>query len=53
MAKYTDKSIQFSEKFESFLKDRCTVEDEYARALKKLTKTYAPKLKEQEEFYDK
>lgn len=52
-AKYTEKSLQFCEKYESFLKDRCTVEDDYAKALKKLTKTYTPKLKEQEEFYNK
>ncbi|CAF1671049.1 unnamed protein product, partial [Adineta ricciae] len=53
VSKYTDKSLQFCEKYESFLKDRCTVEDEYAKALKKLTKTYTPKLKDQEEFYNK
>ncbi|CAF0920374.1 unnamed protein product [Adineta steineri] len=53
VAKYTDKSLQFCEKYESFLKDRCTVEDEYAKALKKLTKTYTPKLKDQEEFFNK
>ncbi|CAF0825923.1 unnamed protein product [Rotaria sp. Silwood1] len=53
VAKYAEKSLQFCEKYESFLKDRCTVEDEYAKALKKLTKTYTPKLKEQEEFYNK
>ena len=35
------------------MKDRCTIEDDYARALKKLIKTYTPKLKEQEEFYNK
>ncbi|CAF3363903.1 unnamed protein product [Rotaria sp. Silwood1] len=52
VAKYAEKSLQFCEKYESFLKDRCTVEDEYAKALKKLTKTYTPKLKEQEEFYN-
>ncbi|CAF0972562.1 unnamed protein product [Rotaria sp. Silwood1] len=53
VSKYTEKSLQFCEKYESFLKDRCTIEDDYAKALKKLTKTYAPKLKEQEEFYNK
>ena len=53
VAKYTEKSLQFCEKYESFLKDRCTVEDDYAKALKKLTKTYTPKLKEQEEFCNK
>lgn len=53
VAKYTEKSLQFCEKYESFLKDRCTVEDDYAKALKKLTKTYTPKLKEQEDFYNK
>lgn len=53
MSKYTDKSLQFCEKYESFLKDRSTVEDDYAKALKKLTKTYTPKIKEQEEFYNK
>ncbi len=52
-AKYTEKSLQFCEKYESFLKDRCTVEDDYAKALKKLTKTYTPKVKEQEDFYNK
>lgn len=53
VSKYTEKSIQFCEKYESFLKDRCTIEDDYAKALKKLTKTYSPKSKEQEEFYNK
>ncbi|CAF3783803.1 unnamed protein product [Adineta steineri] len=53
VTKYTEKSIQFCEKYESFLKDRSTIEDDYAKALKKLTKTYSPKLKEQEEFYNK
>ncbi|UJR21560.1 hypothetical protein I4U23_024643 [Adineta vaga] len=53
VTKYTEKSIQFCEKYEAFLKDRCSVEDDYAKALKKLTKTYTPKLKEQEEFYNK
>ncbi|CAF2834271.1 unnamed protein product [Rotaria sp. Silwood2] len=53
VSKYTEKSLQFCEKYESFLKDRCTIEDDYAKGLKKLTKTYAPKLKEQEEFYNK
>ncbi|CAM4750843.1 unnamed protein product [Rotaria magnacalcarata] len=53
VSKYTEKSIQFCEKYESFLKDRSTIEDDYARALKKLTKTYTPKSKEHEEFYNK
>ncbi|CAF2144020.1 unnamed protein product [Rotaria magnacalcarata] len=53
VAKYAEKSLQFCEKYESFLKDRCIVEDEYAKALKKLTKTYTPKLKEHEDFYNK
>ncbi|CAF0941527.1 unnamed protein product [Rotaria sordida] len=53
VSKYTEKSLQFCEKYESFLKERSTIEDDYAKALKKLTKTYAPKLKEQEEFYNK
>lgn len=53
ISKYTEKSIQFCEKYESFLKDRCTIEDEYAKSLKKLTKTYTPKTKEQEDFYNK
>ncbi|CAF0722039.1 unnamed protein product [Adineta ricciae] len=53
VTKYTEKSIQFCEKYEAFLKDRCTVEDDYAKALKKLTKTYTPKHKEQEEFHNK
>jgi hypothetical protein len=53
ISKYTEKSIQFCEKYESFLKDRCTIEDDYAKSLKKLTKIYTPKQKEQEEFYNK
>ena len=51
--KHGEKTVQFYEKYESFLRDRCLIEDEYARALKKLTKTYTPKAKEQEEFYNK
>ncbi|CAF1019187.1 unnamed protein product, partial [Didymodactylos carnosus] len=53
VSKFTDKSIQFCERYESFVKDRCTIEEDYAKALKKLTKSYQPKRKEDEEFYGK
>lgn len=53
VTKYNEKQIQFYEKYESFLKDRCAIEDDYACRLKKLTKTFTPKAKEQDEFFSR
>ncbi|XP_070177040.1 formin-binding protein 1-like isoform X2 [Littorina saxatilis] len=47
---HTQKGIDFCEKFTHFLKERSAVEQEYARNLKKLVKSYQPKKKEEDEY---
>ncbi|KAK7504998.1 hypothetical protein BaRGS_00003568, partial [Batillaria attramentaria] len=46
---YTQRGIEFCEKFTHFLKERSAVEQEYARNLKKLVKNYQPKKREEDE----
>ncbi|KAI0218394.1 Formin-binding protein 1 [Lamellibrachia satsuma] len=47
---HTLKGIEFCMRYVSFLKDRCTIENEYAAKLKKLVRNYQPKKKEEEEY---
>ncbi|XP_076436694.1 formin-binding protein 1-like [Babylonia areolata] len=47
---HTQKGLEFCEKFNSFLKERAAVEQEYARSLKKLVKSFQPKKKEEDEY---
>lgn len=47
---HTQKGIDFCEKFSHFLKERCSIENEYAAKLKKLVKSYSPKKKEDDGF---
>ncbi|KAK3088869.1 hypothetical protein FSP39_024788 [Pinctada imbricata] len=50
IAAHTQKGIDFSERFSHFLKERCSIELEYAKNLKRLVKNYQPKKKEEEEY---
>ncbi|XP_046560841.1 formin-binding protein 1-like isoform X1 [Haliotis rubra] len=47
---HTLKGIEFCEKYTHFLKERCNVEMEYARNLKKLVKSYQPRKKEEDDY---
>lgn len=47
---YTQKGIDFCEKFSHFLKERCSIENDYAAKLKKLVKSYSPKKKDDDGF---
>ncbi|KAB7507512.1 Formin-binding protein 1-like protein, partial [Armadillidium nasatum] len=49
IAVHTQKGISFVETYSHFVRDRCQVETEYARNLRRLVKTYQPKKKEDEE----
>ncbi|GIY21845.1 hypothetical protein CEXT_163531 [Caerostris extrusa] len=46
---HTQKGIEFAEKFGSFVKEKSTIESEYAHKLRKLVKNYLPKKKDEEE----
>ncbi|XP_041369269.1 formin-binding protein 1-like isoform X2 [Gigantopelta aegis] len=50
VGQHTEKGIYFCEKFTHFLKERCTIEQEYARSLKRLVKNFQPKKKEENEY---
>ncbi|CAL1274755.1 unnamed protein product [Larinioides sclopetarius] len=49
LGQHTIKGIEFLEKYGSFLKERSSIESEYATKLRKLVKSYRPKKKEEEE----
>ncbi|KAF6019093.1 hypothetical protein EB796_022590 [Bugula neritina] len=45
---HTQKGIEFCERYTHFIKDRAKIEADYANALRRLTKSYLPKKKEEE-----
>lgn len=47
LAHHTHKGIDFLEKYSQFIKERCSIETEYAYKLRKLVKNYQPKKKEE------
>ncbi|KAF5300609.1 hypothetical protein FQR65_LT09141 [Abscondita terminalis] len=47
---HTLKGIDFLEKYGHFIRDRATIEYEYAYKLRKLVKNYQPKKKDEEEY---
>ncbi|KAK2719720.1 formin-binding protein 1-like isoform X2 [Artemia franciscana] len=47
---HTQKGIDFLERYGNFMKERCVVEQEYATKLRKLSKSYQPKKKEEEDY---
>lgn len=47
---YTQKGIDFCEKFSHFLKERSSIENDYAGKLKKLVKSYSQKKKDDDGF---
>jgi hypothetical protein len=47
---YVHKGLEFSEKYEEFWKKRCTIENTYAKSLRKLIEAYEPKKKEIDEY---
>ncbi|XP_058804783.1 formin-binding protein 1-like isoform X2 [Phymastichus coffea] len=46
---HTQKGIEFLERYGHFIRDRCTIEEEYATKLRSLVKRYQPKKKEEED----
>ncbi|XP_023246540.1 formin-binding protein 1 homolog [Copidosoma floridanum] len=46
---HTQKGIDFLERYGHFIRDRCTIEEEYATKLRNLVKRYQPKKKEEED----
>lgn len=46
---HTQKGIEFMERYSHFLRDRCAIEQEYAGKLRRLTKTYQLKKKEEDD----
>ncbi|XP_050714494.1 cdc42-interacting protein 4-like isoform X3 [Eriocheir sinensis] len=49
IAGHTQKGITFLEQYGHFVKERCQIELDYARGLRRLVKTYLPKKKEGED----
>lgn len=49
VSSYVHKGIEFCEKYEDFCKKRCTIENNYAKHLRKLIETFEPKKKDTEE----
>ncbi|XP_046412160.1 formin-binding protein 1-like isoform X2 [Neodiprion pinetum] len=47
---HTQKGIEFLERYGHFIRDRCTIEVEYAAKLRRLVKSYQPKKKEEEDY---
>ncbi|XP_076455456.1 formin-binding protein 1-like isoform X2 [Babylonia areolata] len=47
---HTQKGIDFCEKFTNFLRERSAVEQEYAKSLKRLVRSFQPKKKEEDEY---
>ncbi|XP_018328161.1 formin-binding protein 1-like isoform X2 [Agrilus planipennis] len=50
LAAHTIKGIDFLERYGHFVRDRATIECEYAYKLRKLVKSYQPKKKDEEEY---
>lgn len=50
LGQHTLKGIEFLDKYNSFLKERCSIESEYAYKLRKLVKNYQPKKKEEDDI---
>uniref|UniRef100_A0A1Y1LYL6 F-BAR domain-containing protein n=1 Tax=Photinus pyralis TaxID=7054 RepID=A0A1Y1LYL6_PHOPY len=50
LSAHTLKGIDFLEKYGHFVRDRATIECEYANKLRKLVKSYQPKKKDEEEY---
>ncbi|KAG8194576.1 hypothetical protein JTE90_013315 [Oedothorax gibbosus] len=50
LSTHTLKGIEFLERYSQFIKDRCSIENEYASKLRKLTKNYHIKKKSDEEL---
>lgn len=48
IAAYVQKGIEFCEKFSHFLREKCSLENEYASKLKRLVKSYQPKRKDED-----
>lgn len=49
VGQHTHKGIEFLDKYSSFMKERCSIESEYASKLRKLVKNHQPKKKEEED----
>merc|ERR1711972_836895 len=49
LAYHTNKGIEFLDKYGHFIRERCTIEQEYASKLRRLAKSYQPKKKEEED----
>lgn len=49
IADHTQRGIEFLERYNEFVKERCKVEAAYAKELKRLIKSYQPKKKEDDE----
>ncbi|XP_046752797.1 formin-binding protein 1-like isoform X5 [Diprion similis] len=47
---HTQKGIEFLERYGHFIRDRCTIEVEYAAKLRRLVKSYQPKKKDEEDY---
>ncbi|XP_076346759.1 formin-binding protein 1 homolog isoform X17 [Tachypleus tridentatus] len=47
---HTQRGIDFLDKYAQFIKDRCSIEGEYASKLRRLVKNYQPKKKEEEDY---
>ncbi|XP_022252760.1 formin-binding protein 1-like isoform X3 [Limulus polyphemus] len=47
---HTQRGIDFLDKYGQFIKDRCSIEGEYASKLRRLVKNYQPKKKEEEDY---
>ena len=50
VSSYVHKGIEFCEKYEDFCKKRCTIENNYAKHLRKLIETFEPKKKTQKKI---
>ncbi|XP_065169257.1 cdc42-interacting protein 4 homolog isoform X2 [Atheta coriaria] len=50
LSQHTLKGIEFLERYGHFVRDRATIETEYANKLRRLVKNYQPKKKEEEEY---
>lgn len=49
VSNYVHKGIEFCERYEEFCKKRCTIENNYAKHLRKLIESFEPKKKDNEE----
>ncbi|XP_037038980.1 formin-binding protein 1-like isoform X3 [Bradysia coprophila] len=49
LASHTQRGIEFLDKYGNFVRDRCTIEQEYAAKLRRLVKNYQPKKKEEDD----